>query len=1589
MKAEAIGIGHTPGSPRYLTYLEERIKQEGDRQQELARDRQRDAARTPVPTTTDPTNNARRLLPPQPPFDPTKEPLDRYLQSYSAYCALAGISEEDKAIGLTSLLPTNLRNALDSLSHGERADFDIVRATLLQAGAYTLEACRRRFFEADPTPEETHLAFLMRRRQFFDDWVKAVGVTTLEDFGDYFSVDTFLRRMSPSYGAYIREGDSYATRDVARRGDRYLDLHHSGKRLYTLQQQHYAHLGFHQRARRSYPTRTDTHQHKKNRNRNQGTSHNEGAAKTSYQNQARQSPSNQGGHQKFCSIHQSHTHSTHECQAKSQQKQQWNKKGLGAISASPSTASPVDPHPPQEATESSHPPERETVTVSSSSSSHGSAPRHNSQPEESSGPPYDSPARLSAMSKDRGTLLQTCEGELNDHAVTILLDSGADGLFVDSALVSDPQFTGEKVQVQMPEGPPVTRPLCRVYLRCPYFTGTYLAVALNNPAQDVYLGNIHGSKPFPSSVTARESDKNLQKMLPEPEPIDVPGSDGDALCTPDVQAQAQVSHPGDTVPLNGGDPSTDSSPLAAVQTRSVSRGPNQEGLNAPLPADFEPQDLLLNREQFANDQKACETLDSWHKLAQTGQEKVLRKGARITKYLFKKGLLYQQTTAGGQENLRLCIPRQHRAQVLYIAHHNPLSGHRGFNKTLERIERHFCWPYIREDVGRYVHSCHTCQVTAPARTPKAPMGITKLSEQPFARVAVDILGPINPPAASGKRFILTYVDLATRYADAVALRSTEAETVANALFEICSRIGFPEVLTSDNGTNFSSKTFEAFLSLLKVRHLRTSVYHAQSNGVCERYNGTLKRCLRRLAMDDPRHWDRCLPALLFAYRDSTHSSTGYSPFELIYGHQVRGPLEFLKECWESEKVDEEDRDVHKYIIRMRRRLSTSCRLALESIKSSQVRNKELFDRHARRRLLRPGDQVLLLLPTDVRKLLLQWKGPYVVVKRHDADHYSLSVNGTERRYHINQLKLYHPPGERHADPALALTQSRTADDPPDPGSTSSESGPEQATLNLSAQRVLHYGSPEIPLDPPLPESEATDHLFRVGPEVLLGSALVLEDTETLVSDDKDPAIPTDVQETYKDCDLSQDLSSAQHQDLMSLLASYKDTLTDRPGLTSALEHRIRLVHDKPVRKSYPLPHALSRQLKEDLEKWQKMGIIERSHSPYCSPLLAVRKKDGSHRFCLDCRQINQITVFDGEPIADPQHIFTALSGARFLSKIDLASGFWQVPLETESRQYTAFSTRQGLFQFKVLPFGLSNAPASFSRLMRMVLKDLPQVSCYLDDILVHSPDWGSHLATIEKVLDRLRRYGLHAKPSKCMLGYRSLTYLGHQVGCGVYAPLESKVQAIASLPVPKNVTQLRSFLGSTGYYSQFVPRYTDIAAPLFDLLKSKKTKTAPLEWTHLATQAFHELRNALTQKPILQLIDPALPFTLQTDASEEGVGAVLLQPHAQDPRKLAPVAYASRRLKPAEKNYAVIEKEALSIYWAFHKFEAYIYGREFTLLTDHRPLLYLSSADKLNPRLKRWAIYLGLFKYYSAHVPGEQNHLADLLSRPSASDADP
>lgn len=454
------------------------------------------------------------------------------------------------------------------------------------------------------------------------------------------------------------------------------------------------------------------------------------------------------------------------------------------------------------------------------------------------------------------------------------------------------------------------------------------------------------------------------------------------------------------------------------------------------------------------------------------------------------------------------------------------------------------------------------------------------------------------------------------------------------------------------------------------------------------------------------------------------------------------------------------------------------------------------------------------------------------------------------------------------------------------------------------------------------------------------------------------------------------LTAIQQQEVNDLLLEFDGVLSDIPGRTSVIKHRINLVQEEVVRsRPYKIPFSLRSQVNQEIEDMLKLKIIEPSNSPYVTPIVVVKKPDSSNRICLNFRRLNQITVFDSEPMTDPDQIFANIRGSKYFSKLDLSKGYWQVPLEEESKQYTAFPTDKGLFQFTVLAFGLVNAPATFNKLMCSVLQGMAGVHHFLEDILIASETWIEHLQILREVLNRLKNTGLTARPSKCHIGMFSLDYLGHTTSGETILPMADKVKKIENAPIPTTKKELRSFLGLSGYYRKFIPHYATIAAPLTDLIK--KNQPNRLEWSEQHHSAFQRLKKLISTEPVLVLPNLQQEFVLRTDASNSGLGAILLQEYEG---RMWPVAYAKRKLLQREKNYSVIEKECLALVWGVQKFSVYLYGRPFKLETDHKPLAYLQTSKNLNGRLMRWALILQPYVMHIQVIKGSVNVGADYLS---------
>ena len=363
------------------------------------------------------------------------------------------------------------------------------------------------------------------------------------------------------------------------------------------------------------------------------------------------------------------------------------------------------------------------------------------------------------------------------------------------------------------------------------------------------------------------------------------------------------------------------------------------------------------------------------------------------------------------------------------------------------------------------------------------------------------------------------------------------------------------------------------------------------------------------------------------------------------------------------------------------------------------------------------------------------------------------------------------------------------------------------------------------------------------------------------------------------------------------------------GSTDLVTHTIDTGSPPIKQPARRVPFALRQAVDEMVEKMLSQGVVEPSHSPWSSPVVIVEKKDGSRRFCVDYRQLNSVTKMDVFPLPRIDDTLDSLAQSRYFTALDLASGYWQVRMHPASQEKTAFATPSGLYEFRVMPFGLCNSPATFQRLMENVMSGLTKKSCmvYIDDVLVIGQTFAEYLANLKEVFMRLQAAGLRLKSSKCFFRTNKVVYLGFVVSREGISADPEKVEAVRNFPQPQDVKSLRSFLGLASYYRRFISGFSVVANPLFALTK----KDVDSQWTATCEEAFQELKKRLTEAPVLAFPVFHQRFLLDTDASGIGLGAVLAQ--KQEGGSVRPVAYASRTLQPHERNYGVTELEAFGL----------------------------------------------------------------------------
>ena len=434
-----------------------------------------------------------------------------------------------------------------------------------------------------------------------------------------------------------------------------------------------------------------------------------------------------------------------------------------------------------------------------------------------------------------------------------------------------------------------------------------------------------------------------------------------------------------------------------------------------------------------------------------------------------------------------------------------------------------------------------------------------------------------------------------------------------------------------------------------------------------------------------------------------------------------------------------------------------------------------------------------------------------------------------------------------------------------------------------------------------------------------------------------------------------------------------------------MKHTIKVIDPKPFKERYRrIPPHQYEEVRKYLKEMEAVGAIRRSNSPWASPVVLVKKKDGSLRFCIDLWKLNARTIKDAYSLPRIEESLDCLNGASIFTSLDLKSGYWQVELDDKSIPLTAFTVGPlGFYECIRMPFGLTNAPATLQCLMESCLGEMHLNWCiiYLDNVIIFSKTPEEHIKRLQAVLHKLRSAGLKLKPSKCEFFRDRISYLGHIVSKDGVETDPKKIQVILDWPVPHTVYDVRSFLGFTNYYRKFMFRYSQIAKPLNGLISGEnaKRKKAPVDWQNCHQEAFNKLKRLCSEAPILAYADYKKPFRVYTDASEIGLGAVISQKQGE---KEPIIAYASCSLNKAERRYDAHKLEFLALKWAVtDRFHEYLYGSEFEVFTDNNQLTYIMTSAKLDATGQHWVAALSIYNFQIYYRSGKTNTNADALSR--------
>ena len=573
---------------------------------------------------------------------------------------------------------------------------------------------------------------------------------------------------------------------------------------------------------------------------------------------------------------------------------------------------------------------------------------------------------------------------------------------------------------------------------------------------------------------------------------------------------------------------------------------------------------------------------------------------------------------------QIVVPNSYRHEILSKAHESPISGHLGINKTYHKIINHFYWPGLKSDVSKYCKTCHTCQMVGkPSQTiPKAQLQPIPAFDEPFSRILIDCVGPL-PRTKSGNEYLLTIMCTSTRFPEAVALRNIKTKSIVKALIKFFTFVGLPKSVQSDQGSNFMSGIFQQVMHELGIKQYRSSAYHPESQGAFERFHQTLKNMIRSYCFDTEKDWDEGIHLLLFAVRESVQESLGFSPFELVFGHSVRGPLKLLKEKFLSN--DETPLNLLQYVSDFKNRLSRACEVARSNLKTSQGKMKARYDNHVIDRIYKPGDKVLALLPIPGRPLQARYFGPYTIDKKTSDLNYIINTPGRRKNKqmcHVNMLKEYF---DRDNSISKPITVVNTV--------------PQESNVF----------EPEV----------NSDFIDKSDPGLSkLENSDILRNLNNKLSH----------------------LEPSQQEELKQLIHEYEHLFPDIPTRTDKIYHDVIVENSKPIKQHpYRMNPSKQKYLQDEVKYLLENDFIEPSQSNYSSQCILVPKSNGTYRMCTDYRKVNSVTKTDSFPIPRIDDCIDKVGNSKYVIKFDMLKGFWQVPLIDRAKELSAFATPNGLY----------------------------------------------------------------------------------------------------------------------------------------------------------------------------------------------------------------------------------------------------------------------------------------------------------------------